>query len=148
MERIPSPRIMIRFLLLHCLILSFMIASANTTSITTDQQALLALKGHVTDDLAKKLARNWDTSSFVCNWTGITCDVRSQRVTALNISGLNLTGTIPSELGDLSSLQTLDLSFHWFSGSIPASIYNMSSLLSINFTNNTLFAELPPIFFF
>ncbi|KAK9229849.1 hypothetical protein WN944_022815 [Citrus x changshan-huyou] len=146
MERIPSAQMMIRFLLLHCLILSFMIASANTTSITTDQQALLSLKGHVTDDPANFLARNWNTSSSVCNWTGITCDVRTHRVTALNIYGLNLTGTIPSELGNLSSLQTLDLSFNWFSGSIPASIFNMSSLLSIRFTNNTLFGELPPNF--
>ncbi|KAH9667867.1 protein kinase domain-containing protein [Citrus sinensis] len=146
MERIPSARMMIRFLLLHCLILSFMIASANTTSITTDQQALLSLKGHVTDDPANFLARNWNTSNSVCNWTGVTCDVRTHRVTALNISGLNLTGTIPSELGNLSSLQTLDLSFNWFSGSIPASIFNMSSLLSIRFTNNTLFGELPPNF--
>ncbi|ESR49565.1 hypothetical protein CICLE_v10033336mg, partial [Citrus x clementina] len=143
---IPFARIMIRFLLLHCLILSFMIASANTTSITTDQQALLALKGHITDDPANFLARNWNTSSSVCNWTGITCDVRTYRVTALNISGLNLTVTIPSELGNLSSLQTLDLSFNWFSGSIPASIFNMSSLLSINFINNALFGELPPNF--
>ncbi|KAH9716323.1 protein kinase domain-containing protein [Citrus sinensis] len=146
MERIPSAQMMIRFLLLHCLILSFMIASANTTSITTDQQALLSLKGHVTDDPANFLARNWNTSSSVCNWTGVTCDVRTHRVTALNIYGLNLTGTIPSELGNLSSLQTLDLSFNWFSGSIPASIFNMSSLLSIRFTNNTLFGELPPNF--
>ncbi|ESR49575.1 hypothetical protein CICLE_v10030526mg [Citrus x clementina] len=146
MEKIPSARMMIRFLLFHCLILSFMIASANTTSITTDQQALLSLKGHVTEDPANFLARNWNTSSSVCNWTGVTCDVRTHRVTALNISGLNLTGTIPSELGNLSSLQTLDLSFNWFSGSIPASIFNMSSLLSIRFTNNTLFGELPPNF--
>ncbi|KAH9716292.1 protein kinase domain-containing protein [Citrus sinensis] len=146
MERMSSARMMNRFLLLHYLILSFMIASANTTSITTDQQALLSLKGHVTHDPANFLARNWNTSSPVCNWTGVTCDVRTHRVTALNISGLNLTGTIPSELGNLSSLQTLDLSFNWFSGSIPASIFNMSSLLSIRFTNNTLFGELPPNF--
>ncbi|KAH9667849.1 hypothetical protein KPL70_021203 [Citrus sinensis] len=146
MERMPSARMMNRFLLLHCLILSFMIVSANTTSITTDQQALLSLKGHVTDDPANFLARNWNTSSSVCNWTGVTCDVCTHRVTALNISRLNLTGTIPSELGNLSSLQTLDLSFNWFSGSIPASIFNMSSLLSIRFTNNTLFGELPPNF--
>ncbi|GAY68464.1 hypothetical protein CUMW_264330, partial [Citrus unshiu] len=31
-------------------------------------------------------------------------------VTALNISGLNLTGTIPFQLGNLSSLQSLNLS--------------------------------------
>ncbi|KAH9685304.1 protein kinase domain-containing protein [Citrus sinensis] len=146
MERIPSARMMIRFLLLHCLILSFMIASANTTSITTDQQALLVLKAHFTDDPTNFLAKNCNTSSSFCYWTGVTCDVRSHRVAALNISGLNLTGTIPSELANLSSLQALDLSFNWFYGSIPSSIFNMSSLLSIYFNNNTLFGELPPNF--
>ncbi|KAK9209708.1 hypothetical protein WN944_002076 [Citrus x changshan-huyou] len=147
MERIPSPRMMIRFLLLHCLILSFMIASANTTSITTDQQALLALKGHVTDDPANFLAKNWDTSSFVCNWTGITCDIRTQRVTALNISGLNLTGTIPSELGDLSSLQTLDLSFNWFSGEIPEALGNLAELEELWLKNNFLTGTIPSSIF-
>ncbi|KDO40123.1 hypothetical protein CISIN_1g041082mg, partial [Citrus sinensis] len=104
---------------------------------------VFVLKGHVTDDPTNFLAKNWNTSSTVCHWTGVSCDVRSYRVTTLNISGLSLTSTIPSELGNLSSLQTLDLSFNWFSGSIPSSIFNMSSLLSIYFNNNTLFGEIP-----
>ncbi|KAH9716325.1 protein kinase domain-containing protein [Citrus sinensis] len=147
MERIPSAQMMIRFLLLHCLILSFMIASANTTSITTDQQALLSLKGHVTDDPANFLARNWNTSSSVCNWTGVTCDVRTHRVTALNIYGLNLTGTIPSELGNLSSLQTLDLSFNWFSGEIPKELGNLSKLEILWLQNNFLTGAIPSSIF-
>ncbi|KAH9667860.1 protein kinase domain-containing protein [Citrus sinensis] len=147
MEKIPSARMMIRFLLFHCLILSFMIASANTTSITTDQQALLSLKGHVTEDPANFLARNWNTSSSVCNWTGVTCDVRTHRVTALNISGLNLTGTIPSELGNLSSLQTLDLSFNWFSGEIPEELGNLAELEELWLQNNFLTGTIPSSIF-
>ncbi|GAY66430.1 hypothetical protein CUMW_248700, partial [Citrus unshiu] len=139
---------MSRFLLLHCLtLISLFIAAttANTITITIDQDALLALKAHITHDPTNFLAKNWNTSTPVCNWTGVTCDVHSHRVTVLNISRLNLTGTIPSQLGNLSSLQSLNLSFNRFFGSIPSAIFTIYTLKYVSFRENQLSGTFPSL---
>ncbi|KAH9666243.1 protein kinase domain-containing protein [Citrus sinensis] len=146
MERVHSLRMMSRFLLLHCLILISLFiaaAAANTSSTITDRDGLLALKAHITHDPTNFLAKNWNTSTPVCNWTGVACDVHSHRVTVLNISSLNLTGTIPSQLGNLSSLQSLNLSFNRLSGSIPSAIFTMYTLKNVSFHENQLSGQIP-----
>ncbi|GAY66422.1 hypothetical protein CUMW_248620, partial [Citrus unshiu] len=112
--------------------------TANTSSTITDRDALLALKAHITHDPTNFLAKNWNTSTPVCNWTGVACDVHSHRVTVLNISSLNLTGTIPSQLGNLSSLQSLNLSCNRLSGSIPSAIFTIYTLKYVSFRENQL----------
>ncbi|KAH9666238.1 protein kinase domain-containing protein [Citrus sinensis] len=137
---------MSRFLLLRCLILISLFiaaAAANTSSTITDRDALLALKAHITHDPTNFLAKNWNTSTPVCNWIGVACDVHSHRVIVLNISSLNLTGTIPSQLGNLSSLQSLNLSFNRLSGSIPSAIFTMSTLKNVTFRENQLSGQIP-----
>ncbi|GAY66431.1 hypothetical protein CUMW_248700, partial [Citrus unshiu] len=119
--------------------------TANTITITIDQDALLALKAHITHDPTNFLAKNWNTSTPVCNWTGVTCDVHSHRVTVLNISRLNLTGTIPSQLGNLSSLQSLNLSFNRFFGSIPSAIFTIYTLKYVSFRENQLSGTFPSL---
>ncbi|GAY67254.1 hypothetical protein CUMW_255090, partial [Citrus unshiu] len=118
-------------------------ATANTSTITADQDALLSLKAHITHDPTNFLAKNWNTSISFCNWTGVTCDVHSHRVTILNISGLNLTGTIPSQLGNLSSLQSLNLSFNQLSGSIPSAIFTTYTLTYVSLCQNQLSGKIP-----
>ncbi|GAY59879.1 hypothetical protein CUMW_197840 [Citrus unshiu] len=132
---------MSRFLLVHHLILIFLFIAAeaaNTSNITTDLDALHALKTHITNDPTNFFAKNWNSSISFCNWTGVTCDVHSHRVTALNISHLSLSGTIPSRLGNLSSLQSLFLHSNQFSGSIPSSIFNIHTLKLLSFGDNQL----------
>ncbi|KAJ0081877.1 hypothetical protein Patl1_10479 [Pistacia atlantica] len=145
METNPSLLIIIAFFL-HCLMpLS---VTARGTNITTDQDALLSLKAHITHDPNNLLAKNWSTNSSICNWIGFTCGgVRNHRVTALNISYLGLGGTIPSQLGQLSSLQILDVSNNEFSGIIPSSIFNISTLESIDFSVNQFSGSFPSIIF-
>ncbi|GAY68700.1 hypothetical protein CUMW_266180 [Citrus unshiu] len=150
MERVHSLSMMSRFILLHCLILISLLtaaATANTSSITTDQDALLALKAHITHDPTNFLAKNWNTSTPVCNWTGVTCDAHRHRVKVLNISHLNLTGTIPSQLWNLSSLQSLNLGFNRLSGSIPSAIFTMYTLKYVNFRGNQLSGAFPSFIF-
>ncbi|GAY69164.1 hypothetical protein CUMW_269900 [Citrus unshiu] len=137
---------MSRFLLLHCLILISLFiaaATANTSSTITDRDALLALKAHITHDPTNFLAKNWNTSTPVCNWTGVACDVHSHRVTVLNISSLNLIGTIPSQLGNLSSLQSLNLSCNRLSGSIPYTIFTTYTLKHVSLGENQLSGQIP-----
>ena len=131
---------MITVSLTHCLLLCLVVAAAAAASnnITTDQQALLALKDHITYDPTNLFAHNWTSNTSVCTWIGITCDVNSHRVTALDISQFNLQGTIPPQLGNLSSLTTLNLSHNKLSGSIPPSIYTMHTLKFLDSTDNQL----------
>ena len=78
----------------------------NTTNAQVNKQDSLALI-----DLYKNTngsnwynQRNWLTSSPVSTWYGIT--VTNNRVTELNITGNNLTGSIPSSVGHLVILPT------------------------------------------
>ncbi|PQP96462.1 putative LRR receptor-like serine/threonine-protein kinase [Prunus yedoensis var. nudiflora] len=137
--------------------------AAQITNFTTDQSALLALKSHITSDPHNILTANWSTDTSICNWVGVTCGIRHLRVTALNLSYMGLTGTIPPHLGNLSFLVELHFrnnSFHaWFgslsklqafsifgnqfSGSIPVAIFNLSALQVINMDNNQLSGSIP-----
>ncbi len=69
---------------------------------------------------------NWKTSSNVGDWLGVT--VRNGRVTQLDLHYNNLTGTLPSQLGDLTALERLELVNNHLSGSIPASVGNLVNL--------------------
>jgi len=59
-------------------------------------------------------SNNWMSHEDECNWYGIECDSHSMletgQITALTLTGLNLEGSIPSEVGFLKSLKSLDLS--------------------------------------
>jgi Leucine-rich repeat (LRR) protein len=90
---------------------------------------------------------NW-LSGPVKSWWGITTDscyvTKIDMVTdELNQIGNNLTGTIPSEIGNFSHLTQLRLSFNHLSGTIPTSIGNLSNLLSLNLDWNKLTGEIP-----
>ncbi|XP_022735494.1 probable LRR receptor-like serine/threonine-protein kinase At3g47570 [Durio zibethinus] len=116
-----------------------------TTNINTDQLALLALKSHVISDPQNLLATNWSTVTHVCNWIGVTCGSRYKRVTALNLFGMNLSGTIPPHLGNLSFLSTLRLSLSGnnFMGVIPSSLCSLSKLELLGLSRNNLQGQIP-----
>ena len=54
-----------------------------------------------------------------------------------------LTGEIPSEIGSLTSLNSLDLSNNQLTGEIPAEIGNLSNLYSLDLSDNQLTEEIP-----
>ncbi|TXG65275.1 hypothetical protein EZV62_006550 [Acer yangbiense] len=144
METYQTLRLSIVFFLLHSLTSS---SSLSTKNITTDENALLALKARITHDPDTWLAKNWSTSTSVCNWIGVTCGVRHHRVTALNISNLDLTGTIPPQLGNISFLALLAINDNNFYGSLPYELARLRRLKYINFSYNQLSGNVPsPIF--
>ncbi|KAK2990311.1 LOW QUALITY PROTEIN: hypothetical protein RJ640_029938, partial [Escallonia rubra] len=92
----------------------------SVTSITTDQSALLALKARVvTLDPHGLFVTNWSSATPVCDWVGVICSRRHNRVAALNLSNMGLVGTIPPDIGNISFLASLDISNNSFSGSLP-----------------------------
>ncbi|CAI9111766.1 OLC1v1012079C2 [Oldenlandia corymbosa var. corymbosa] len=118
----------------------------NFNNISTDQDALLAFKNQITYDPYHILARNWSlgTSSSVCDWIGVTCGSRRhRRVTALNISNMGLSGTIPPHLGNLSFLVSLDISGNDFHGELPEELSHLQRLKVLFFRNNNYYGEIP-----
>lgn len=67
-----------------------------------------------------------------------------------NMSGLDLScnkliGTIPPELGELSSIHALNLSFNQLTGSISQKISNLKQLESLDLSHNNLSGEIPSV---
>ncbi|XP_027161639.1 probable LRR receptor-like serine/threonine-protein kinase At3g47570 isoform X2 [Coffea eugenioides] len=133
-----------------CLIFSLAwlaVMAASNSNITADQSALLAFKDRmITSESQKILAKNWSVTSFVCDWMGITCGSRHLRVTALNISDMNLAGTIPPQLGNLSFLVSLDIKRNNFHGELPRELAHLRRLRHLDFGINNLGGELPSWF--
>ncbi|KAL2479998.1 putative LRR receptor-like serine/threonine-protein kinase [Abeliophyllum distichum] len=134
-------------ILLACCVTASM---ANNMNISTDESALLAFKSRMisTIDPANILIKNWSASTPVCVWIGVTCGLRHQRVTALDISSMNLSGNIPSLLGNLSFLVSLNLSRNYFYGSLPRELIQLRRLQIINFRFNSFSGQIPSWFGF
>ncbi|KAJ6835177.1 putative leucine-rich repeat receptor-like protein kinase [Iris pallida] len=64
-------------------------------------------------------------------------------VTALDLSGNNLYGTIPREFGSLRGLMSLNLSGNHLNGEIPKEVGSMQSLVSLDLSRNDLSAAIP-----
>ncbi|KAG2685481.1 hypothetical protein I3760_10G127800, partial [Carya illinoinensis] len=79
-----------------------------------------------------------------CNWIGVSCSRRRQRVTTLNLSYMGLQGTISPHMGNLSFLVLLDLSFNSFFGFIPHEIGHLHRLRILFLSSNQLEGSIPP----
>ncbi|KAB2637270.1 receptor-like protein kinase [Pyrus ussuriensis x Pyrus communis] len=122
-------------------------AVATKSNISTDESALSALKAHVTSDPQNILTTNWSTSnSNICSWIGVTCGLRHLRVTALNLSYMNLTGTIPPHLGNLSFLVRLEFGNNSFHGTLPQELSRLRRLTRVSFANNIFVGTIPSWF--
>lgn len=71
------------------------------------------------------------------NMYGVTLDI-DETIIGINLSNNNLTGMIPSELGDLVSLTSLLLNNNNLSGSIPSSFGDLTNLTEIDISDNFL----------
>ena len=76
-----------------------------------------------------------------CRWLGVTCS--SASVTQLSLMSNSLTGTIPSELGNLTNLTWLNLSRNSLSGGIPGELGNLTNLEQLNLSDNSLSGSIP-----
>jgi Leucine-rich repeat (LRR) protein len=66
-----------------------------------------------------------------------------KRMTALEVYYNFLTGTLPTELGTLASLEFLDLEVNSFSGTIPTELGKLESMSALNIGTNCLDGTLP-----
>ncbi|XP_031094482.1 probable leucine-rich repeat receptor-like protein kinase At5g49770 [Ipomoea triloba] len=150
-------------LLLPCFILfaSFHFIFAETDS--RDVAVLTSLK-----DQWQNTPPSWDDSDDPCggSWEGVSCN--NSRVTALGLSTMGLKGKLNGDIGGLTELISLDLSFNRgltgsisprigdlqklsililagcsFSGSVPAELGKLSELSFLALNSNNFTGEIP-----
>ena len=77
---------------------------------------------------------NWRSDRPIREWHGVTNDANG-RVTLLHLFANQLTGEIPTELGNLSNLQGLQLYNNQLTGEIPTELGNLSNLEGLFLSN-------------
>ncbi|CAN0840391.1 Probable LRR receptor-like serine/threonine-protein kinase At3g47570 [Linum grandiflorum] len=133
-------------LLLLPLLLSFNFPCQSNASGSneTDRLALLEFKKSVTND-PDGVLNSWNDSLHFCNWKGITCSQQpqQQRVISLLLPSHNLGGTLSPHVGNLTSLESINLNFNSFTGEIPSIFGNLARLQYLNLSMNLLRGEIP-----
>ncbi|KAF2597900.1 hypothetical protein F2Q68_00008032 [Brassica cretica] len=135
-------------------------------SIDEQGQALLSWKSQL--NISGNALSSWNAAaSNPCKWVGIKCNARGQvseiqlqvmdfqgplpstdlrrlkSLTSLSLTSVNLTGSIPKELGDLPELEVLDLADNSLSGEIPVEIFNLRKLKTLSLDTNNLEGVIP-----
>ena len=108
----------------------------------SDRAALVALY-EATDGPNWTNNESWLTDKPLGDWYGVSVDDQG-RVTVLWLAGNNLTGSIPSELGNLGSLETLLLFSNDLTGPIPPALGRLNRLKTLYVSSSNLTGTIPP----
>jgi Leucine-rich repeat (LRR) protein len=126
-------------LLLWC---AFLVTSVLGGNNETDRLALLEFKAKITLDPFGVMS-SWNDSIHFCQWRGVTCGRRHQRVTVLDLQSLKLVGSISPHVGNLSFLRNLTLQNNTFHNEIPPEIGRLHKLQVLRLDNNTISGKIP-----
>ncbi|CAI0389507.1 unnamed protein product [Linum tenue] len=164
MGRIPNPT---------CLLIVISILLFSPTSNSEEQEGVKKSLIRFVQKLSggnKAISKRWNMTSDACEWVGVTCDpntglvwtvvleglnlsgtldaasaCRAESLLVLKLKNNNLTGSIPSGIGNCHSLIWLDLSGNRFTGSVPDTVANMTTLLQLEISGNRLTGEVPDL---
>ena len=114
-------------------------ASWGNPGLIQDCNILLGLR----DTLANGASLNWSADVRIDRWERIKIGGFPGRVTELRLSGLELNGTIPPKLGNLTELRILNLGNNSLTGSIPPELGSLSNLSHVYLNTNRLTGEIP-----
>ena len=126
--------------------------TAEITVMDLERAALVALH-EATDGPNWVDAENWLTDAPLGEWYGVDTDA-SGRLVRLDLGGRwdsdarewiphGLSGPIPAELGNLTSLTRLHLDHNFLSGPIPPELGRLPNLTSLNLESNDLSGPIP-----
>jgi hypothetical protein len=110
-------------------------------AMAPDRDALVAFF-NATDGPNWRDSSNWLTDAPIEEWYGVSTD-GDGRVTYLLLEGNQLTGAIPTVLGDLVNLEKLDLSGNHLTGAIPTVLGDLVSLARLDLSGNQLTGAMP-----
>ncbi len=127
-------RLLHRFLFLPVLIFSTLNAGVSEK----DSLALVALYDS-TD--GANWTTTWDLNQPISTWSGIT--IINNQISKINLYNKNLTGSIPSEIGNLDSLEYIRVGFNKLEGKIPGTIVNLKKLYYLDVYYNNLTDSIP-----
>ncbi|XP_076957009.1 putative inactive receptor kinase At2g26730 isoform X1 [Bidens hawaiensis] len=112
-----------------------------TSDLTHEQHSLQTFISNIRHDPRY----SWNSSNFICEWRGVTCNPTNSSVIALRLPGAKLVGKIPpNTLGTLSHLRILSLRSNALTGGLPSDISNLVSLRNVYLQNNNFSGEFPP----
>uniref|UniRef100_A0A6N2MKK0 Protein kinase domain-containing protein n=1 Tax=Salix viminalis TaxID=40686 RepID=A0A6N2MKK0_SALVM len=132
--------------LLAFLVLAFQCVRSLNPSLNDDVLGLIVFKADLQDPLKKLSTWNQDDDT-PCNWFGVQCNPRSNRVAELTLDGLSLSGRIGRGLLQLQFLHKLSLSRNNLTGSINPNLTRLENLRIIDLSENSLSGTIPDDFF-
>ncbi|MEK6476265.1 FG-GAP-like repeat-containing protein [Catalinimonas sp. 4WD22] len=116
-------------------------AQTSSALLVSDSLALVALY-YATDGDNWTRNDNWLTGPLD-SWYGVTVSEWKNRVSRLSLHNNNLSGTIPSEIGELNSLSYLYMSENRLEGEIPVKLAQLTNLGELNLSYNNLEGLIP-----
>ncbi|KAM3309072.1 putative LRR receptor-like serine/threonine-protein kinase IRK [Capsicum chacoense] len=131
-------------LLLFLLVLVF--AEALNPSLNDDVLGLIVFKSDVQDPYGKLNSWNEEDDS-PCNWDGIYCNPRSNRVSEVVLDGFGLAGRISRGLLRLQFLRKLSLAKNNLTGSISVSLAQLANLKFLDLSENNVSGPIPGDYF-
>ncbi|MBN2382412.1 hypothetical protein JXQ70_05970 [bacterium] len=121
----------------------FFVSECMAAVPTSERDALIALYNS-TDGDNWFYNTNWLVGDPCENaWFGVTCDAAYTTIIELFLGYNDLSGTIPSELADLSNLYYLDMESNYLNGSIPSELADLLKLDFLNLSSNYLNGSIP-----
>ncbi len=115
-------------------------ARIRAQNVAADRAALVALYDATGGDSWTNNT-GWKSNDSLGDWHGV--NTLNGRVTALSLNNNSLTGSLPTELGNLGRLTSLGLYDNNLTGSIPAELGNLSNLTGLSLYNNQLSGSIP-----
>ncbi|KAL8234210.1 hypothetical protein R6Q59_020310 [Mikania micrantha] len=114
------------------------------TDLNSDRAALLSLRSAVGGRTVL-----WTTADQnPCGWAGVQCNNTLNRVTALHLPGVSLSGQLPLGIfGNLTRLRTISLRFNALSGPLPSDLSYCVELRNLYLQGNRFSGQLPEKFF-
>ena len=128
---------------LHVTLLLFLFSACPTTH-SSDYEVLLKLKSSMMGPQGSGLEdwKHYLSPTAHCSFSGVSCDHDSQ-VISLNMSNIPLFDFIPPEIGLLNKLVNLTLAADNLTGMLPMEMANLTSLKVLNVSNNVFYGNFP-----
>ena len=121
------------------LVLLLSLATPISSCTEQEKKSLLQFLAGLSQDSG--LAKSWqEEGTDCCKWEGVTCN-ENKTVIEVSLQSRGLEGSITS-LGNLTSLQHLNLSYNSLSGNLPQELVSSSSIIVLDISFNQISGDL------